>query len=143
MIRVEIEEIIARPIDDVFARLADIGSYPEWMPKTGLFLTCTQDDEGSVGVGTSYTEKTRLGTIRGEVVSFVRPKRLVFRYVLRLGRKTVMQGSPGYTLEPAGESTRVHQADEGSVQLADVRLDQVSVQVIGLAVRGGAPYGMA
>ena len=109
MIRVEIHATIARPIDEVFERLVDIPAYPEWMPDDGLFVTCTQDSEGPVDVGTRYTDVTRLGTVHGEVTELERPRRVVFRYTAHVFGVTAIQGWPGYTLERDGPGrTRVH-----------------------------------
>jgi uncharacterized protein YndB with AHSA1/START domain len=114
MIHVEIRETIERPIEEVFERLVDIPRYPEWMPRGGLFVTCRKDSEGPVGVGTRYSDVTTLGTVRGEVSEFVHPHRVVFHYTARLLGVKVMEGWPGYTLEPDGESaTTVHHRAEG------------------------------
>lgn len=130
MIRVDIEETIDRPIEEVFERLIDIERYPEWMPKRGLLVSCTQDDEGPVGVGTPYTDRTRLGTVRGEVVAFDRPKRVVFAYTARLGGRTLMRGWPGYTLErDGGGRTRVHHVAEGHLY-GPFKLMRPLIQVI-------------
>lgn len=114
MIRVDIHETINRPIEEVFEQVADIPRYPEWMPDSGLFITCTKDSDGPAGVGTTYTDKTRVGTVKGEISDFERPKKVVFHYTARLFGRTVMDGWPGYTLERDGEdATRVHHTAEG------------------------------
>lgn len=114
MIRVEIDETIDRPMADVFEQLVDIAGYPEWLPERGVFVTCTQDTEGPVEVGTRYTDLTRLGPVKGKVVELERPRKVVFHYRLRLGRYTVMDGWPGYELEPGpGSSTQVHHVARG------------------------------
>lgn len=114
MIRVEIDETIKRPIEEVFEQLVDIPRYPEWMPNNGLFITCTKDSEGPAGVGTKYSDKTRLGTVWGEVSVFDRPNEVVFHYTARLFGMTVMEGWPGYVLEREGEAaTRIHHRAEG------------------------------
>lgn len=103
MVRVEIEETIHRPVEDVFNRLVDISNYPNWMPDDGLFITCTKDSEGPVGLGTKYSDKTRLGWVQGEVSEFEPPRRVVFHYVWKdLGIRTI-EGWPGYTLEADGK----------------------------------------
>ncbi len=130
MIRVEIDETINRPIEDVFDQLVDISGYDEWMPDDGLFVSCRQDSEGPVGVGTTYSDKTRLGTVQGEISAFDRPNRVVFHYTARLLGMTVMQGWPGYTLERAGEAgTRVHHLAEGHLR-GPFKLMQPLVQVM-------------
>jgi uncharacterized protein YndB with AHSA1/START domain len=114
VIRVDIHETIDRPIEDVFERIADIRRYPEWMPGTGLFVTCTQDSAGPVRHGTRYSDKTRLGTVHGEVSAFDRPRKVVFHYSARLLGLTVMEGWPGYALDRKGAGrTRVHHTANG------------------------------
>lgn len=77
-IRVEIEETIERPIEEVFERLVDIPGYNEWMPDQGLMVSCSKDSDGPVGEGTRYSDVTRFGTVHGEVVAFERPSKVVF-----------------------------------------------------------------
>ena len=109
MIKVEIHVTIKRPIEEVFEQLVDIPRYPEWMPDNGLFITCTKDSEGPIGVGTEYSDKTKLGTVHGEVTAFDRPHKVVFHYTARLLGMTVMEGWPGYELERDGETaTKIH-----------------------------------
>lgn len=109
MIRVDVDAVIERPIEEVFARLVDIPRYNEWMPEDGLFVSCTQDSDGPVGVGTAYTDETRLGPVEGEVQVFEPPHEVVFHYTGRLLGLHAIEGWPGYTLEPQGEAaTRVH-----------------------------------
>lgn len=114
MIRVEIDETIGRPIETVFDRLVDIPGYLAWMPDDGLFVASTKDSAGPVGAGTRYSDKTRLGTVYGEVSAFARPNKVVFHYTARLFGMTVMEGWPGYVLERDGEAgTRIHHIAEG------------------------------
>lgn len=99
MIRVDVHETIDQPLQEVFGRLADIDGYREWRAGGGgIFLTCTQDSPGPVGEGTQYTDRTRLGMVRGEVVEFDPPSRLIFHYTSRLFGRTTIEGWPGYTL---------------------------------------------
>ena len=114
MIRVEIEETIHRPIEDVFDRLIDIDRYPEWIPEGGLLITCSKDSPGPVGVGTAYTDRTRLGAVKGEVAELERPERVVFHYTARFFGVILMDGWPGYTLRRAGRTaTRVRHVAVG------------------------------
>lgn len=113
MIRVEIEETIERPIEEVFEQLVDISGYPAWMPADSLLVTCTQRSEGPVAEGTTYLDETRLGPVKGEVSAFERPNQVVFHYTARMLGRTVMEGWPGYTLERDGDDrTRVHHVAE-------------------------------
>ncbi|MFO7893948.1 MAG: SRPBCC family protein [Longimicrobiales bacterium] len=81
MIRVEIEETIDRPTEEVFERLIDMDRYAEWMPESWFYITSRKDTDGPVKVGTRYTDVTRLGAVRGEVAELERPRRVVFHYV--------------------------------------------------------------
>jgi uncharacterized protein YndB with AHSA1/START domain len=113
MIQVEINATIKRPIEEVFEQLVDIPRYPEWMPDSSLLITCTKDSGGPVGIGTEYSDKTRLGTVHGEITEFKRPHKVVFHYTARKLGITVMEGWPGYKLERDGEAaTRIrHKAE--------------------------------
>lgn len=104
MIRVEIEETIQCPVEEVFERLVDIPGYCRWMPAGGLFRSCWQASEGAVGEGTVYFDETRLGTVRGEVSAFERPRKVVFHYRARWLGRTAMEGWPGYELADEGAS---------------------------------------
>ena len=42
MIRVEMNTLVARPIEDIFGRLTDLSDYSRWMPKLGIFVRCGQ-----------------------------------------------------------------------------------------------------
>ena len=87
MIRVEMNTVVARPIEDIFGRLTDLSDYSRWMPKLGIFVRCGQTSEGPVGEGTTYYDRGRMGTFRGEIVEF-RPQ----------------QGSPSGSLSDGWES---------------------------------------
>lgn len=111
-IRVEIETTIKRPIEDVFERLVDISAYAQWLPQAGLFIKSSQCSEGPVTQGTPYIDETTVGTLRGEVIEFQRPARVVFRQTLRWFGLAVMESRPGYALEPVAEGTRLHHTAE-------------------------------
>lgn len=130
MILVEIEKIINRPIREVFEQLVDIPRYNEWMPEHGLFVSCSKDSEGPVGEGTLYSDKTRIGTVKGQVEEFNKPQKVIFHYKADLGRKIIMEGWPGYTLESKDNSTTIlHHTAKGYLYGA-FRLLQPVVQII-------------
>lgn len=116
MIRIEIEEIIDGPIEQVFDRLIDIPGYAEWMPNDGLFLRCELESDEPIREGTAYLDQTRLGTVRGEVVALDRPHALTFHYVARMFGRKMMDGWPRYRLRREGPaSTRVHHVATGQL----------------------------
>ncbi len=115
MIRVEVDTVIERPIEEVFDRLVNISEYPEWLPKSRVFLDTRQTSQGPVGVGTTFVDKTRIGLFRGEVTDFQRPTNVHFRMRLcRLGMN-VMESRPAYSLEPVDGGTKLHLIAEGEL----------------------------
>lgn len=115
MIRVEIDRIIKRPIEDVFDRLANINGYSDWLPTSRVFLNSKQTSEGPVDVGTTFIDKTRIGIYRGQVTDFQRPAKVAFRMRLRWFGMNVMESRPTYILEPVDEGTKVHHTAVGKL----------------------------
>jgi uncharacterized protein YndB with AHSA1/START domain len=114
-IRFESTTVINRPIDDVFARLADLGGYAAWLPRTGLFGSCRQTSEGPVGKGTTYVDSSRMGRFPGEITEFQPPSRIAFSETMRMFGRDMMQARPSYTLTSEDASTVVHHVAEGEL----------------------------
>ena len=115
MMRVELNTVVARPIEDVFGRLTDLPGYSRWMPKLGVFGRCDQTLEGPVGVGTTYYDRGRMGTFRGEIVEFRAPTRVAFRESLRWLGVKVMEARPAYELVSTQTGTEVRHTAEGQL----------------------------
>lgn len=115
MIRVEIDTIIKRPIEEVFDRLVNISDYSKWLPKSRVFLDSRQTSEGPVGLGTTFIDKTRIGTFRGEIIDFQKPTKVIFRMRLRWLGMNVMESRPGYILESVDGGTEVRLIAEGKL----------------------------
>ena len=113
MMRVELNTVVARPIEDVFARLTDLSGYSRWMPRFGIFLESGQTSEGSVGEGTTYYDRGLMGTFRGEIVEFSSPRRVAFRETLRWLGVEVMEARPAYELVSTQTGTEVRHTAEG------------------------------
>ena len=110
VVEFELERTIDAPIDDVFARLADIDGHNEWMPSKGSILRSTkQTSSGAPSVGTTFVDDTAYGTTPGEIVGFEPPHRLVYHWWDKTGSgKLKIEGWPEYRLESAdGGTTRV------------------------------------
>ena len=114
-VRYETRMTIDRPINDVFARLADLNGYATWMRRTGLFRRSGQTADGPVGLGTAYFDATRMGTFRGEVTDYEPPVRIGFRETLRILGSDLMEARPRYTLEADRDATIVHHVAEGEL----------------------------
>ncbi|WP_392542724.1 SRPBCC family protein [Oryzobacter telluris] len=110
VVEFELVRVVQAPVEEVFARLADIEGHNAWMPRKGSILGGTQQTSpGEPGLGTTYLDKTRFGPTPGEVVEFDRPRTIVYHWWdrSRSGRLNA-EGWPGYTLEAVGErETRV------------------------------------
>jgi uncharacterized protein YndB with AHSA1/START domain len=114
-VRFESHTTIDRPIEEVFAQLADLAGYRTWMHRTGLFRRCDQTSDGPLGKGTAYFDATRMGTFRGEVTDFEPPSQIGFRETLRWFGSEVMEARPQYFLEADQERTIVHHLAEGEL----------------------------
>ena len=115
MITVKLDTDIERPVEDVFNRLVDISGYARWMPKSGVFIRSTQTSEGPVGKGTTFNDKGKMGTFKGEVSDFEKPRKVEFHETLRWLGLRVMEGRPRYVLEAVDRGTRVHHVSEGQM----------------------------
>jgi uncharacterized protein YndB with AHSA1/START domain len=114
IIKYESRTTIDRPIEQVFAHLADLRAYSSWMHRTGLFRRCEQTSDEPIGKGAEYIDATRMGTYRGEVTDFEPPTRIRFRESLRWFG-AVMEARPEYFLAPDHEKTIVHHVAEGEL----------------------------
>ena len=114
-VRYEGTTTIDRPIDEVFARLANLNAYGTWMHRTGLFRRTGQTSDGPLGAGTAYFDATRMGTFRGEVTDYQPPSRIGFRETLRLFGSELMEARPEFSLEAKGDRTIVHHVAEGDL----------------------------
>ena len=114
-VRFESHTTIDRPVEEVFARLADLPGYGTWMHRTGLFRRCGQTSDGPLGKGTAFFDATRMGTFRGEVADFEPPSQIGFRETLRWFGAEVMEARPEYFLEADQERTIVHHVAEGEL----------------------------
>jgi len=103
-IEFELRRTVRAPIEQVFARLADIEGHNDWMAGTDSMLRRTrQTSPGAPGVGTTFEDETRQGTMPGEIVAMEPPHTLVYHWwdTSRSGVRR-LEGWPGYHLEPAG-----------------------------------------
>lgn len=107
VIEFEVVRQVDAPVEQVFARLADIEGHNDWMPKKGSILRRTkQTSPGAPAVGTTYIDETSYGPTPGEVAELDPPHRLVYHWwdKSRSG-KLKMEGWPGYSLEVADRDT--------------------------------------
>ncbi len=113
MIRVKLDMVIARPIEDVFGRLTDLSDYSRWMPRVGVFIRSGQTSEGAVGMGSTYYDKGWMGTFLGEIAEFHAPTRVAFKEKLQWLGVSVMEARPEYDLVSTQTGTEVHHVARG------------------------------
>ena len=110
MVDFELERRVDAPPAVVFARLADIEAYNQWMPTKGSIRRRSQQTSvGEPVVGTTYVDQTLFGPTPGEISELEAPHTLTYHWWDRSksGRLN-MEGWPGYTLEAVGDGeTRV------------------------------------
>jgi uncharacterized membrane protein len=69
-VRVELEHVVAQPVERVFATMADVRNRPLWQENTRDVELLT---DGEPGVGTRWRETSKgIGTYEAEVVAFER-----------------------------------------------------------------------
>ena len=111
--RFEVTVVIDRPIDEVFAFLADGENDPKFSPRV---LEIAKTTDGPPGVGTVYKSTVKdagMTTKREfELTAFEAPSRI--RWAER-SKNAVTASEGGYDLAPEGDGTRVtlHNVLEG------------------------------
>jgi len=109
VIELEVVREVRAPVEQVFARLADIDGHNDWMPRKGSILRHTrQTSPGAPTIGTTYLDDTSYGPTPGEVVEFEPPHRLVYHWwdKSRAG-KVKLEGWPSYSLEATERDTTI------------------------------------
>ncbi len=115
MVRVELDTVIKKSPEEVFERLTDISGYSKWMPRMGIFKRSQQTSLGPVGKGTTYVDIGRMGTWRGQVTDFEKPRIVDYRETVRWLGLRVMDARALYQLEPAEGASKLHHVAEGQL----------------------------
>ncbi|GAB2596275.1 SRPBCC family protein [Kribbella endophytica] len=99
----ELRRTVHAPIDQVFARLADIEGHNKWMAGTGTMLKQTrQTSPGPPAVGTTFEDETSQGTMPGEITELDAPHTIVFHWWEKSkSGKLKFEGWPSYHLQSA------------------------------------------
>ncbi len=97
---------IAKPVEQVFALIADLPNYSRWLPPSGLYGATTQVSDTPVTLGTTYVDGKQ-AKLHGRVTEFRPPVALAFHQEARLlfSRLSI---DIRYRLEPLGAHTRVY-----------------------------------
>ncbi len=100
------ETVIRRPVEDVFALIADLPNYGKWLPPSNLYGAVTQYSELPIRAGTQYVDKGRASRMIGKVTAFESPTRITFHQqsISLMGALTI---EIRYMLAAEGDATRV------------------------------------
>ncbi len=106
MSEMQFEATIRRPIDDVFALIADLPNYGKWLPPSNLHGAVMQYSELPVRAGTQYVDHGKATRMTGAVTEFEPPTRIAFRQqsVSLFGALDI---EIRYTLTAEDDATRV------------------------------------
>jgi uncharacterized protein YndB with AHSA1/START domain len=97
------------PSETIFELIADLAHYGRWLPSSRAFDAVTQVS-APIGLGTTYVNTGSSGAMQGSITDYQPPTRIAFRQSTRI-KLLLFAGTLDmnirYTLEPAGQATRV------------------------------------
>jgi uncharacterized protein YndB with AHSA1/START domain len=101
----DVTTVVDRPIEDVFAFLADGANDPKFSPRV---LEIRKTTDGPTGVGTVYASTVKDAGVKTkrefEITEFDPPRRIRWK---ELSKNMVTVPEGGYDLAPEGDGTRV------------------------------------
>ena len=98
---------IARPVEQVFALIADLPNYSRWLPPSGLYATTSSVSDTPIKLGSTYEDRSRQATLRGSITKYDPPHAISFHQEMRLRIGSLIVDI-AYRLEADGAGTRVH-----------------------------------
>jgi uncharacterized protein YndB with AHSA1/START domain len=111
--RFEVTTVIDRPIEEVFAFLADGTNDPKFSPRV---LEIAKTTDGPTGVGTVYASTVKDAGVKTKrefkITEFEQPTRIRW---MEVSKNLITASEGGYDLAPEGNGTRVtlHNTLEG------------------------------
>ena len=79
MIELAFERTIPASPAEVFARLADLMAYEDWLSEDSTSSGCTLTSAGTIGRGSTYLDRTKMGKMVGQITEHDPPALLEFR----------------------------------------------------------------
>jgi uncharacterized protein YndB with AHSA1/START domain len=104
-----IDLVIARPPSAVFEALTHLGSFRQQVGPSMTYRGTIDVSDDPVCIGSTYTDRTPIGRLRGEVTELEADERVVFRQATadaRLGIRIT------YQLQPMAPGTRLVRTGE-------------------------------
>jgi uncharacterized protein YndB with AHSA1/START domain len=103
-IDVVIETAIARPSDDVYARIADVAAWPTWLIASGI-VSVTRTTSGPVGPGERLTVEQRAAGRAGTFDAVIREAAPPARFALEGRDRDGVSIAIDASIETAGAGT--------------------------------------
>src|SRR2546430_908406 len=94
----------------IFALIADLPHYDQWLPRSRAFGSVIQISPLPVGLGTTYTDSGPSGIMQGSVIDHQPPTRIAFEQTMPVKLllfAAILTLSIRYTIEPDRQATRV------------------------------------
>ena len=129
-VRVEMDEVVACSVAQAFAQATDLDHFEDWMPGRGVFKSSKQTSAGPVAIGTTFTDRGRMGTFDGDVVELAPPSKVVYRERLRWFGRPVLEARIVYEFRATPAGTAVHHVAESELY-GIFRLMRPMVKMIG------------
>ena len=106
MIKIELTEHIGKPAKEVFEFITDLSNVSDSLKEEGAIYRGTkQTSEGPIGLGTTYTDTSTSGPMRGEIVEWEPLTRVKFLQKVKIIFFTLIEVRITYTLEDLGDQT--------------------------------------
>ncbi len=114
-VKAEMDEVIARPVEQVFEQATDLSRFSAWMPRRDIFRECTHISDKPVRLGTTYVDEGWMGRFDGKVIEYEQPARVVYRETLRWFGRPMMVARLTYAFVPHRGGTLVHHTGESEL----------------------------
>lgn len=109
MIKIESSIVVDRPVDQVFAFLADLENAPKW--QSGL-TESTKVSEGALGVGTKFRETIRIVGRPVETICEITAYEWGRKMAFKSTSSAAIQYAGEYFFQAVGNSTRIEAKGE-------------------------------
>ena len=108
MIEIEITFLVEKPIDQVFALIADVPNYRRWATEqSGFFVENKITSEGPLGLGMTYMDTLKWGgKAIGKIVKYEPPTSITFQQKMVFGLP-VFDATIDYALKSSQSFTEV------------------------------------
>jgi uncharacterized protein YndB with AHSA1/START domain len=111
-VTVRLDQRISAPAERAFDQATDLEAFNDWMPVNGVFKHIEHVSPGPVGPGTTYVDRGRMGSFKGEVIEYELPAHVKYHEKLRWLGLPVTDAWMTYDFERAPGGTIVHHVAE-------------------------------